>query len=250
MTPIFYDDPAYNYQKYWRERFYEDEAERMVLRRIFRLIPKKNSILDIGGGFGRLAPEYVTRFRQCILVDPSAKLLSQAKILCQKYQNLKIEKGWVEKLPLKDRSLEVALLIRALHHLAEPGRAIGEIYRILRPGGYLILEFANELHAKNWLRAILRLDFNFFTRHTPGDLGHRKGTLPFFNYHPNQIKTLLLATGFEIVKTFSVSNFRNPLVKKIIPDKILLFLEKMVQEPLASLNFGPSIFVLARKPEK
>ena len=250
MTPIFYNDPSFNYQKYWRQRFYEDEAEKMALRRIFRLIHQKRSILDIGGGFGRLVPEYVARFQKCVLIDPSAKLLGQAKALCRQYHNLEIKKGWVERLPFENQSIEVVLLIRALHHLAEPERAVGEVYRILQPGGYLILEFANEFHVKNRLRALLRLDFNFFTRHTPEDLAHRKGTPPFFNYHPNQIKTLLLAGGFEIMKTFSVSNFRNPLVKKIIPDKILLFGEKWLQAPLASVNFGPSIFVLARKPEK
>lgn len=250
MAPIFYDDPSYNYQKYWRERSYENRAEKIALKRIFHLIGSGEALADVGGGFGRLVPEYGPYFKKCVLVDPSQKLLTQAKKLCSQYKNLTIVKGRIENLPLNSRTFDAVLLIRILHHLSRPQEAVKEIYRILRPGGYLILEFANELHAKNWLRALLRLDFNFFTRHTPEDLGHQKGTLPFFNYHPNQIKTLLLSEGFEIVKTFSVSNFRHPLVKKIIPDKILLFLEKLSQEPLAYLNFGPSIFVLAQKPEK
>lgn len=250
MTTVSYDDPAYNYQKYWRGRFYENEAEKIALRKILSLITKKESLLDIGGGFGRLTPEYALLFQTCVLLDPSAKLLSQAEKLFQKYPNLKIKKGWAEKLPFKKESFEVAMLVRTLHHLATPEKAIAEISRILRPGGYLILEFANELHGKNWLRAFWRKDFNFFTRHTRQNIGRWKNTPPFFNYHPNQIKTLLLSKGLEIIKIFSVSNFRHPFIKKIIPGKFLLFLEKLLQEPLASLNFGPSIFVLARKGEK
>ena len=250
MDPVFYNDPSFNYQKYWRKRLYENEAERIVLRRIFRLTNKKESILDIGGGFGRLAPEYCPYFKKCVLIDPSQKLLAQAKKLCSQYKNLTVIKSRIENLPLNNRTFDAVLLVRILHHLFRPETAIKEIYRILKPSGYLILEFANKVHAKNCLRALLRLNFNFFTKHTPEDIGHQEGTPPFFNYHPNQIKTLLLSEGFEIIKTYSVSNFRHPLIKKIIPGNLLLFLEKLLQEPLASVNFGPSIFVLAQKPEK
>lgn len=250
MAPIFYNDPSFNYQKYWQKRLYEDEAERIVLKRIFQLIGSGEALADVGGGFGRLVPEYGSYFKKCVLIDPSQKLLVLAKKLCPKYKNLTVTEGRIENLPLDNRTFDVVLLVRILHHLSRPKKAIQEIQRILRPGGYLILEFANELHAKNCLRALLRLDFNFFTKHTPEDIGHREGTPPFFNYHPNQIKTLLLSEGFEISKTFSVSNFRHPLVKKIVPGGLLLFLEKFLQEPLASVNFGPSIFVLAQKPKK
>lgn len=247
MATVFYDDPSYNYQKYWQQRAYEDKAERIVLRRIFGLITTKESLLDIGGGFGRLVPEYGPLFHKCILIDPSHELLDDARKLCQKYKNLSVKKGWVENLPIKTESVHVAMLIRTLHHLAQPKIAIKEIYRVLRPGGYLILEFANKIHVKNLLRALIRLDFKFFTKHAPEDISRDEGGVPFFNYHPNQIRTLLLSEGFKIIKAYSVSNFRHPLIKKIIPDNILFFWEKLLQEPLASVNFGPSIFVLAQK---
>lgn len=72
-------------------------------------------------------------------------------------------------------------------------------------------------------------------------------TLPFLNHHPRVIKEALKKYGFEIIEKRSVSNIRSPYTKKHIPISVLLWVEKILQIPLSYLNFGPSIFVLARK---
>ena len=75
----------------------------------------------------------------------------------------------------------------------------------------------------------------------------KKGTLPFINYHPDQIYEKLNTAGFDIIEKRSVSNIRSTFIKKFFPFHILVDLEKYLQLPLAKVNFGPSIFVLARK---
>ena len=246
----FYDDSAYNYQKYWFERQYENESEKICLKRLFKLIPQKQTLADIGGGFGRLVPEYANEFSQCLLVDPSERLLKEAQQLCRKYKNLKIKKGFVENLPIENQQFDVALLIRTFHHLEDPQKAIKEIYRILKPNGFLILEFPNKIHFKNCLKAIFRLDFSCFNQE-PEDISSEAGVVPFLNYHPKYIKNLLKESKFKIIKIFSVSNFRNPLFKKLIPLRLLLWKESAFSlltsyfSPLC--YFGPSIFILARK---
>lgn len=250
---VFYDDPAFDYQKYWTTREYEDKSEKIALKRFFQFIPQthKKSLIDIGGGFGRLTPEYTSLFKSCLLVDPSEKLLNEAQKLCQKYPNLSIKKAFVEKLPAGDKSFDVALLIRILHHLTDLGLVLKEINRVLKPSGFLILEFANKMHLKNCLKALFRGDLKFFTDHTPENISRKRRVAPFLNYHTNHIKTLLYSHGFKIIKTFSVSNFRHSLIKKIIPLKILLALEGIFSFSSSYLPifrfFGPSIFILAQK---
>jgi len=245
----FYDEPSFDYQKYWQGREYEDTAEKIVLKRLLKIIGKKEKLLDIGGGYGRLVPEYAKNFQNCLIIDPSEKLLSQAKKLCFKYKNLSLQKGIIEKIPQKDESFDVVLCIRTFHHLEKPRQAIREIHRVLKPKGFLILEFANKIRFKNILKAIFKLNFNFLVDHKPEKVG--KGKIPFYSYHPNQIKTILLSKGFKIIKIFSVSNFRSPLIKKIIPLKILLKLEllfSLISSKFSPLTFwGPSIFILAQK---
>lgn len=246
----FYDDPQFDYQKYWQGREYENEAEKLTLKKILLSIKPKDSLLDIGGGFGRLVSVYAPIFKKCVLVDPSEKLLSYSKKLKKTYPNLEVKKGIIENLPFKNEYFQVAICIRVFHHLKNPQKAIKEIKRVLKPKGFLVLEFANKIRFKNVLKAIIFLDFDFFTSHLSSNISSNKN-IPFVSYHPNQIKTLLLANDFEIKKIISVSNFRLPLIKKIIPLKILLKLEEIfscLSSFLPFLSFfGPSVFILAQK---
>lgn len=243
----FYDDPSYDYQAYWRERVYENKAERLAVTKLLQPTPKKGKIIDIGAGFGRLMPVYGRYFDQCILLDSSQKMLQKAKKKIKR-ENVRFVKAKAEKLPFKDQTFDVALIVRTLHHLKKPEKAIKEISRILKPGGYLILEFANKIHLKSVLRNFLGRKISYFLSHLPKEIStHRE--VPFRNYHPSHIRSLLFANHFNIVKTLSVSNFRHPLFKRLIPLSLLLVLESFFSSFISYLSssFGPSIFILAQK---
>jgi ubiquinone/menaquinone biosynthesis C-methylase UbiE len=248
----YYDDPQFDYEAYWAKRGYEDQAERIALKRLLKQIPseKKNRLLDIGAGYGRFCSIYGSDFNQCCLVDPSERLLEEAKEIS--FSNLSFEKASVEKLPFEDESFDVALLIRVAHHLQNFSVAVEEIWRILQPEGYFILEFPNKTHLKGRLLSIFGLRDVFFDL-SPIDLRTkqeiRMKVAPFYNYHPYWMRKTLEKKGWEIVKKLSVSNFRHPLFKSLLSDKLLLYLENLVQVPFACFNLGPSIFLLLKKPQ-
>src|SRR6185503_15041000 len=65
--------------------------------------------------------------------------------------NVEWKRGELENLPLKDASVDVALLSQALHHAAAPAKALAEATRIVKPGGrVLILELRG--HQEQWVR--------------------------------------------------------------------------------------------------
>ena len=241
----------FNYLGYWQGREYEDSAEKLALKKLFAKIPQRDSLIDIGGGFGRLSDTYVSKFSRCLLIDSSEKLLKQAKTRLKEYKNIKIQEGGAEDIPASTDEFDTALLIRLVHHFPEPLKAFKEACRVLKPGGFLILEFANKIHFYARVRAYLRGDFGFTRNTEPIDVRSRQsiaqGNIPFLNHHPIQIKKLLIKAGFEIKDQLSVSNLRHSLVKKIIPCWALLFLESSLQRLGSKIYFGPSIFFLARK---
>jgi ArsR family transcriptional regulator len=61
------------------------------------------------------------------------------------------KRGELEKLPLKDASVDVALLSQALHHAAEPAHALAEAVRVVRPGGRVLLLDLRR-HEEAWVR--------------------------------------------------------------------------------------------------
>jgi len=80
-------------------------------------------------------------------------VLTRARTLAQRRRatNITWKCGELEALPLEDASVDLALLSQALHHAADPGRAVAEAVRILAPGGrVLILELRE--HEEAWVR--------------------------------------------------------------------------------------------------
>ena len=142
-------------------------------------------------------------------------------------------------------------MVRVIHHVQDIDSAFKIIHRILSQNGYLIFEFANKKHIKATVKELFRGNFTFFKDETTTDIRSKKsikkGTLPFLNYHPDRIKELLGEYGFEVVEERSVSNIRSPLLKSLFSTDILVWFEKMLQKPFAYIDFGPSIFILARK---
>ena len=105
MSKVISDYDGYDYKKeFWEnvDREYEDQADRMAIR---KLLPKRmNKFADIGGGYGRLANEYLKRAHTVIIFDYSKSELEQAK---ETYgDKIETRSGDIYKLPFKDAELD------------------------------------------------------------------------------------------------------------------------------------------------
>jgi ubiquinone/menaquinone biosynthesis C-methylase UbiE len=246
----YYD--RYDYQKFWQDRYYENSSEEIALKSLLKKIdiPRKN-LLDIGCGYGRNAHFYTDVWERVTLADPSRKNLAKAKIDLRKYKNIDYSLCQAESLPFVDSSFDTILCIRVLHHLPDPAPAIADFSRVLKPGGYLILEVANKLHFKALLISFFNGKWNELHSLRPIDRRTVKnitnGSIPFVNHHPQLIFNCLVKNGFSIQKVLSVSNFRSPLSKIPILNRVLILIEEVLQRPLGNYWFGPSLFILAIK---
>lgn len=113
-------------------------------------------VADLGCGDGYLTMEAARWARHVTAVDRSADVLARGRELAKrrKLTNITWKRGELERLPIKDATMDVALLSQALHHAERPEQALAEARRILRPGGrVLILELRE--HDQAWVRAAL-----------------------------------------------------------------------------------------------
>lgn len=237
----YYDDAEFSYLNYWKGRDYEHAAEVIAIR---RLLGKRHfsSGVDIGGGYGRLAPTLLRFCNQLTIVEPSSKQRKLAP------QSVKIFSGTSDSTGLPDSSSDFVSIIRVMHHLPDPRPTLKEIHRLLKPNGFLLLEFANSLNIKSRI-------VSFFSGQPISSLplerrrasNIRRGSIPFVNHHPQSVLKALSLSHFVTLRTLSVSNFRSPFLKKILPLPLLLILESVAQITLSRLYFGPSIFIMAKK---
>jgi ArsR family transcriptional regulator len=127
---------------------------------LFLLTPRVR-IADLGAGDGTLSRLLARQAESVHCVDNSPRMVQVGRALAKKehLRNLTYVLGNIEKVPLPDRSIDLALLSQALHHAENPRQALAEAFRILKPGGRLLIldlrahrfEKARELYADRWL---------------------------------------------------------------------------------------------------
>lgn len=239
------DYNGYDYKKiFWEDadRKYEDLADRMAIR---KLLPKHiDNFVDIAGGYGRLADEYIPRAKSATVFDYSKSELAQAKELYG--DKLHTKAGDIYDLPFSNGSFDALMMIRATHHFKDMQAVSDQLYRILKPGGVAVVEVANKRTLPKMFRYwFKKSEINPFSH----DVAHLKdlNSDGFYNYHPKYIEKIFKQSGFEIEKVLSVSNFRSAKLKKIFGTKILTGMENVAQSALAPVRFAPSIYYKLKK---
>jgi SAM-dependent methyltransferase len=138
-------------------------------------------VADLGCGEGYLTIEAARWASRVVAVDRSAVVLKRARALAERRRvaNVVWKKGELEKLPLGDASVDVAMLSQALHHAVDPARAVAEAARVTVPGGrVLILDL--RAHREEWVRA---------------KLGDRR-----LGFDDDELRRMLMAAGLEQVR--------------------------------------------------
>lgn len=124
-------------------------------RAISYLLPPME-VADLGCGDGYLTIEAAKWAKKVIAVDRSPEMLARAKALAKRrhVSNIVWKRGELEKLPLDDESVDVAVLSQALHHAEDPAQALAEAARVLRPAGRLLILDLRQ-HDQAWVQEAL-----------------------------------------------------------------------------------------------
>lgn len=99
-------------------------------------LPTQGVVLEAGGGTGRVAHRLTPWARAVVINDLSAPMLRKA----QRKGALNPAQSYVERLPFRDASFSRVFAVDALHHFHDHHKAVGELLRVLKPGGRLVIE--------------------------------------------------------------------------------------------------------------
>jgi len=105
-------------------------------------------VLDIATGPGYIAEAFARAAREVIGVDLTAAMLAigEERTKQNGLSNVSFRIGDAQNLPFERENFDVVVCRLALHHMQEPGRVLGEMTRVCRAGGTVLVEdiFASE----------------------------------------------------------------------------------------------------------
>jgi ArsR family transcriptional regulator len=127
---------------------------------LLRILPPL-VVADLGSGEGLLSELLARRCKRVIAVDNSEKIVAfgAAKAKKNALKNLEFRLGDLENPPIEPNSVDLVILSQALHHAADPAKAVAGAHGILKPGGQVMVldlsrhsfQRAHELYGDRWL---------------------------------------------------------------------------------------------------
>ncbi len=119
---------------------------------------KGGVVLDIGTGQGHSLPELAERFRpsQLHALDPEPDFSQRCEAMRQAAGvPVTLHHAPAERIPLPDASVDLVLCHQTLHHIVDQAGALAEVFRVLKPGGRLLLAESTRAYIHSWIIRLL-----------------------------------------------------------------------------------------------
>lgn len=141
------------------------------------------SVLDVGACDGGMLLGIKKAFpgAVCAGVEPEERFLPEKEL-----PGVAITLGRAEALPYPDGTFDFAVVSSVIEHVADPDTALGEMRRVLKPGGKVVV--ITVIPAYERLAVLLRV----------------KKDDHFRNYRPAEIAALLSCKGFRVAESRSL----------------------------------------------
>jgi ubiquinone/menaquinone biosynthesis C-methylase UbiE len=130
-----YSRAAKDYDEKWS--FYVDSTTRETMRRLD--LQGSERVLDVGCGTGELLARLAAKYPALRLagLDPVPEMLAVARAKLRPGVDLRV--GWANELPWPDGRFDVVVSCNMFHYITHPVAAVGEMERVLRPGGRIVI---------------------------------------------------------------------------------------------------------------
>ena len=190
------------------------------------------SFLDIGMGTGRFTSLLRSRGYQVVGTDLSIEMLRTHKI------PISLFNANATALPVRDEKFDQLICMRVLKYVSELDSALKEFNRILKPGGYAIVQFAN------------KMSYQFFLKKLPSLGDRRYNDIMFLRSH-RELQGMIKEAGF-VVEAME-NNIRIPFfiygrIKKYKSLKPFIYIERKLDKLLPQYLLARDFIFLLRKP--
>lgn len=206
-----------------------------VARWVGELAGPGASVIEIGAGAGHLAVDLARRGFEVLAVDASEGMLERARTNAARAgvgDRVRTLRADALAIPLGDATFDVAVAVGVLPWVENPRRALREMARLVKPGGYVLVTTDN----RYGISRLLDPGWHPHARAAIRGVRRRLGQSPRprnpdpVSYSWARTRALLAAQGLTVVDRAGVGfgpfTF---LFKELLPDPVALALERNLQ---------------------
>lgn len=216
------------------DQWIADEANRKVLwecrfDRVRNLVLQGN-ILDIGAGIGT----FLDIARKNGFAIHGTETSSTAAAKAKELYNIDLMVGQIEDQKLNENSFNLITMWHVLEHVPYPMKTLKECFRLLKPGGFLVIAVPNDFELKNRFKNIMGLSpYNLLTPLEEIHLSH---------FNPQTISYAMRKSGFSIHEL----GLDKYLPLYTLKTRLKYILANVVRI-ITSCNFYNTIFAVGKK---
>ena len=263
----YFESIAHEWKQLYRDRGLKSEIfsyrQAVALNWIAESVSLRNAdVLDVGCGAGPATVALAQRGARVKAIDTVTRMVSltqQSASEAGVSDLVEASIGDIHRLNFRENSFDAVVAIGVIYWLHSPTQALNEVFRVLKPGGYLVVSADN---AK-------RLTYAADPAHLPSILGLRRraarllrslglrkaaSSIPVNRYSIEEFDQLIAAMGFRKMKQLTVgfgpfSFCECHFIPDLVGIKLHGFLQRLAQCGFASLaGRGNHYVVLAQKP--
>ena len=227
------------------DRYWWFVGRRRVASRLLEATQATGPVLDFGCGAGVVLQSLQQSGHEAVGLDSSDLALA----FCQKRGLGPLVRGDGERIPLRSNTFGAALALDVFEHIEDDARAYAEVYRVLRPGGVLVLSVP--AFASLWGPHDVAL--HHFRRYRRAELVQR---LQQVGFQIDKVSYSVFCLFPVVVLTRFIEKLRSGPPRASLPtvppwlNRALIALQEFEGRLIARINlpWGSSLVAVARKP--
>ncbi len=136
------DFRQWQFRRLWQEQFQDEHVRQIKWAAGGDTLPEK--MLDLGCGMGGLTVALTLKGAKVVPADPNPDYLQITRLRAQRYGlTVPVVRALGEALPFRNCSFDAVVAFDVLEHCSDPGKLLGEVWRVLRPKGWALVTVTN-----------------------------------------------------------------------------------------------------------
>jgi 2-polyprenyl-3-methyl-5-hydroxy-6-metoxy-1,4-benzoquinol methylase len=157
-----------------------------VLQVARQMVPNQGTLLDIGPNIGTCLALAREQGWKVVGIEINA----EAAAYCRNQRRLPVITGTLDTHPFQPSGFDVVLMGDVIEHLSHPLQTMGQVQRLLRPGGIVVISTPN---IGGWAARVLQI----------------KPEEHLYYFTPKTMRALLSKAGLEIVRLTALDRYHN-----------------------------------------